>query len=196
MILVPDEDYTKAIEKLESAGFTRSVPDRAPPPEIVEDHSNPEQMLEAINAGFKRLDRSGQVFDYPLDDPVEGVQMHLLPISFAPATTKDFETYGNLQYPLERTLVESFVRAVLDEEEDAGFSTWGETLRSWVSLMVGYLEVDNDALDHCSDIQIVDWYSTNFGRAHEARFGPFDRRITKRLGSGKEMPIDMRGNPI
>lgn len=62
--------------------------------------------------------------------------------------------------------------------------------------MVAYLEVKNDAVDHCPDTQVVERYSINFDRFHEAKHGPMDRRITKRLGSGKEMPIDMRGNPI
>ncbi|KAE8352271.1 hypothetical protein BDV28DRAFT_158026 [Aspergillus coremiiformis] len=173
MIVVQDEDYTAAIERLEKAGFHRSVPNRAPPPEIMEDHPNPQQMLEEINAHYKRLDRSCAVFDYPDGDPAEkGLQ------------------------PLEQTLVESFVKAAIDEETETGFSAWGESLRSWVSLMTGYLDDDNDVLDHCPDKQAVEWYSHNFGRIHEANFGPIDRRVSKRLGSGKEMPIDMRGNPI
>jgi hypothetical protein len=36
----------------------------------------------------------------------------------------------------------------------------------------------------------------NFGRKREAEVGPFDRRIIKRLGSKREMPVDMRGNRI
>ncbi|KAB8067023.1 hypothetical protein BDV29DRAFT_115815 [Aspergillus leporis] len=213
MIVVQDDDYTPAIERLESAGFNRSVPNRAPPPEIIETHPNPQQMLEEINAGYKRLDRSGAVFDYPHGDPAEkDLQVYVFPNSFAhlfqedipgPSTeirdtapTKRFKTYGNLHYPLEQTLVESFVKAAIDEEKDTSFSAWDESLRSWVSLMTGYLEVNNDVLDHCLDKQAVEWYSHNFGRIHEANFGPIDRRVSKRLGSGKEMPIDMRGNPI
>ncbi|EEH09396.1 conserved hypothetical protein [Histoplasma capsulatum G186AR] len=187
MVVVQDEDYTVAIEKFENAGFTRSIPNRTPPPEVMENHSNPQQMLEEINAGYKRLDYSCAVFDYPQGDPAEkGLQMYLFPNSFAhipledilhssnniayPATTKQFDIYKNLCYPLERALVESFVKAVIDEETESGYSAW--------------------------DKQAVEWYSINFGRIHEAKFGPMDRRISKRLGSGKELPIDMRGNPI
>lgn len=45
------------------------------------------------------------------------------------------------------------MRAVIDEEldEDAGFSMWTETLRAWISMMVGYLEINNDAVDDCLD---------------------------------------------
>ena len=64
MVVVRDDDYIDAIKRLESAGFDRSVPNRAPPPEIIEDHPNPQQVLEDINAGYKRLDRSYTVFDY------------------------------------------------------------------------------------------------------------------------------------
>jgi hypothetical protein len=208
MVVVHDDDYTAAIEKLKSAGLIPSFPNRTPPPEIMEDHPNPQQMLEEINSGYKRLDRSCAVFNYPHGDQAEkGMQVYLFPNSFThiprpsnevryTATVKHFDTYGNLHYPLEQALVESFVKAAIDEEKDTGFSAWGEALRSWVSLMTGYLEVDNDILDHCLDKQAVEWYSTNFGRIREAKFGPIDRRISKRLGSGKELPIDMRGNPI
>ncbi|QSS50882.1 hypothetical protein I7I53_06061 [Histoplasma capsulatum var. duboisii H88] len=213
MVVVQDEDYTVAIEKFENAGFTRSIPNRTPPLEVMEDHSNPQRMLEEINAGYKRLDCSCAVFDYPQGDPAEkGLQMYLFPNSFThiplednlhssnniayPATTEQFDIYKSLCYPLERALVESFVKAVIDEETESGHSAWGESLRCWVSMMTEYIEVNNDILDHCSDKQAVEWYSTNFDRIHEAKFGPMDRRISKRLGSGKELPIDMRGNPI
>lgn len=211
MIVARDDDYSDAIERLESAGFHRSVPDRSPPPEIMESHPNPQQMLEEINAGYKRLDRFCDVFDYPHGDPAEkDLQVYVIPDSFAHIfpedwshstnkmrdTTRGFEIYGNLQYPLEGALVESFDKAGIDEETDASFSPWGESLRSWISLMVGYLEVDNDILDNCQDNQAVEWYSRNFGRIHEANFGPINRWVSKRLGSGKEMLVDMRGNPI
>ena len=213
MIVVQDDDYAATIERLESAGFYRSVPNRAPPPEVIEDHADPQQMLEEIDAGYKRLDRSCVVFDYPGGDPAEkGLQVYVFPNSFAHifqedmrrssteirdiAPTERFATYGNLHYPREKALVESFVKAAVDEESISSYSAWGESLMSLVSLMTGYLEVDNDALDHCPDKQAVEWYSHNFGRIHESKFGPIDRRVSKRLGSGKEMPIDIRGNPI
>ena len=63
-------------------------------------------------------------------------------------------------------------------------------------MMVGYLDIGNDILDTCEDQPAVEWFSAQFGRGHEATFGPFDRRITKRLGSGKEMPVDMRGHSL
>jgi hypothetical protein len=112
------------------------------------------------------------------------------------APKSQFETYENLHYPLEQALVESIAKAAIDEETATGCSEWAESLKLWVSFLAGYLEVDNDILDHCPDHEAVDWYSRHFGRNREARFGPFDRRISKRIGSGRELPIDMRGNPI
>lgn len=73
MVVVEDDDYADAIERLESAGYSRSSPKRDPLPEIMEDHPNPEQVLEETNAGYKRLDRSCAVFDYPEGDPAEKV---------------------------------------------------------------------------------------------------------------------------
>lgn len=213
MIIVLDNDYTAAIEKLEQAGFLRNKPNRDPAPEILEDHPEPQKVLDDINAGYKRHDRYVTVFDYPKHDPTEkDMQLYLFPNSFAhipfeevssssnekasAATNKHFDTYQNLRYPLEKALVESFVKVAIDEEKELGISAWCESLRCWVSFMAGYLEVNNDILDHCSDKEAVEWYSTNFGRIREAKFGPLDRRISKRLGSGRELPIDMRGNPI
>jgi len=59
--------------------------------------------------------------------------------------------------------------------------------------MVGYLDVNCDNLDGYPDSRVVEWFSTHFGRTYEAKHGPFDRSITKRLGSKHEMPIDVRG---
>ncbi|PYI21388.1 hypothetical protein BO99DRAFT_454161 [Aspergillus violaceofuscus CBS 115571] len=191
IIVVQDNNYTAVIKRLESAGFKQSLPNRVPPSEIIENHPNPQQVLEEINAGYEHLDRSCAGFDYPNGEPTEkGLQVYLFPNMFAHsfqddsprplteakdgAPRKRFETYGNLCYPLEQTLLESFVKTAIDEETEKGFSAWGESLRSWVSLMTG----------------------RNFGRIHEANFGPIDRRVTKRLGSGKEIPVDMRVNSI
>ncbi|CAG8238679.1 unnamed protein product [Penicillium salamii] len=183
MLVVQDDDFTVAIEKFENAGFNRSSPNRTPPPEVMDNLPNPQQVMEEMYAGFKRFNLSCAVFDYPRGDPSEkGVQL-----------------YGNLHFPLEPTLVESFVKAAIDEETDPefpGWSDWDEDLRAWVSMMTGYLEVNNDILDLCPDNRAVEWYSEKFGRIREAKFGPWDRRIMKRLGSGKEMPIDMRGNRL
>ena len=63
-------------------------------------------------------------------------------------------------------------------------------------MMQGYLEVNNDILDNCADEWAVEWYSMHFGRIHEAQYGGWDLQVSKCLDSGKEMPVDMRGNPI
>ncbi|RAH73950.1 uncharacterized protein BO66DRAFT_459671 [Aspergillus aculeatinus CBS 121060] len=204
MIVVRDAaNYPTAQSRLAKAGFKRSVPNRNP---------HPQQMLGGINAGYHRVDRSCAVFDYRDDDPSDKAMqlyLYLFPNLFAHVfdgwrwqeaprheTAQRYESYGNLHYALERALVGSLVRAAVEEESATGFSAWGEDLRSCVAMMNGYLEVDNDALDYCADEQVVDWYSRNFGRIREARFGPMDHRVSKRLGSGREMPVDTRGNPI
>ncbi|KAM5432791.1 hypothetical protein MferCBS31731_007317 [Microsporum ferrugineum] len=153
-----------ARRRLRKPGFRRSVPNRSPPPEIIEVHPNPQQMLDEINAGYKRLDQSCTVFDYPHGDPAgKGMQLYLFPDSFAhifqqehiappsvemgdTASTERFNVYGNLHYPLGQALVESFVKSAIDEEINTSFSAWGESLSAWVSQMTGYLEVNNDIL--------------------------------------------------
>lgn len=112
------------------------------------------------------------------------------------AQIKQYEVYGNLFYPLEVTLVESFVKGVIHDIKEVGNSSLLLLLNAWISMMRGYLEVNNDILDNCADERAVEWYSTHFGRIHEAQYGGWDLRVSKRLGSGKEMPVDMRGIPI
>jgi hypothetical protein len=111
-------------------------------------------------------------------------------------SSKHYDVYGNLFYPREQALMESLVKAAIDDEKNVDFSSWGALLKAWISMMVGYLDINNDILDSCPDEEAVEWFSTNFGKKREARCGPFDLRISKRLGSGKEMPINMRGHSI
>ena len=217
MVVVHDGDYPTAIQKLKTAGFTPTLPNRAPAREILDDHPDPWLVVAEINAGYRRVDRHCAVFDYPeeLEEGEEKFQVYLFPNSFAhvpvgcttaASTTRWFDVYGNVHYPLERALVESFVKAAIDEEDQiviededqdgVGYSVWADSLGSWISQMMGYLEVDNDVLDGCPDGRAVEWYSTRFGRIREVRSGPLDRRVSKRLGSGKVMAVDMRGGSV
>ncbi|KAI4127408.1 MAG: hypothetical protein LQ347_004615, partial [Umbilicaria vellea] len=201
-IVIRDEDYQTAIRKLLDSKFVSTVPDRSPPFEVIEHLPDPQDVLKEINEGYKGLDQSSTTFNYPNSSPEKKEQVVLIPNSFAhiplgPAySTNQYDKYNNILYPLERALIESFVKAALDDEKENNITSWGESLRSWISMMVGYLDITNDVLDTCEDHPAVEWFSAQFGRGHEATSGPLDRRITKRLGSGKEMPVDMRGHPL
>lgn len=213
-IVVQDEDYQVAVRKLLDSQFVSTVPNRNPPPEVMEHLPDPQAVLAEINEGYRRLDLSSTTFNYPSRYSERKEQVVLIPNSFAHLPlrptdstssargprqifpTNRYDVYSNLFCPLERALIESFVKAAVDDEKDANFSTWGQLLRSWISMMVGYLDVNNDILDMCEDEQAVEWFSARFGRKREAVSGPMDRRITKRLGSGKEMSVDMRGYPV
>ena len=175
---------------------------------------DPQTVLRERNEGYKHLDRFTTTFNYPSRYPERKEQVVIIPNSFAhlplwpPSSTlsatiptqnfatSHYDVYNNMFYPLEQELVESYVKAALDEEKDNNLTLWGSLLQSWISMMAGYLNVNNDILDNCEDHRAVKWYSVHFGRVHEAKYGLWDRRITKRLGSGKEMPVDMRGNPV
>ncbi|RAK79167.1 uncharacterized protein BO72DRAFT_506226 [Aspergillus fijiensis CBS 313.89] len=162
MIVVQDADYPIAQSRLAKAGFTRSVPNRNPHPAIIASHPSPQQMLTQINAGYHRVDRSCAVFDYPNDDPKDKdmqLYLYLFPNSLAhvfdgwrwqeaprhetgatvAAAAQRYESYGNLHYALERALVESVVRAAVEEESATGFSAWGEDLRCCVAMMNGWV---------------------------------------------------------
>ena len=206
-IVVRDEDYQVAIRKLLDSQFVSTAPNRNLRPEVMEHLPDPQAVLAEINKGYRRLDLSSTTFNYPSHYSERKEQVLLIPNSFAhlplgptnsrqPFPTSHYDAYGNLFYPLERALVESFVKAAIDDEKDTNISSWGESLRAWISMMIAYLDVNNDILDDCEDEQAVEWFSARFGRAHEAVSGPMDRRITKRLGSGKEVSANMRGHPM
>ncbi|OJD20410.1 hypothetical protein ACJ73_08254 [Blastomyces percursus] len=214
MVVVQDKDLEKATCKLLDSGFIPSSPNRNPAPEIMADLPDPQAVLRQINEGYERVDRSCKTFNCPSHLLESFQQILLIPSSFASlpdfsATTElnatkqaaaltnaQYDTYGNILYPHQRTLLESLVRAAVVEEANAGFTSWAASMKAWVSMMVGYLGLENDILDDCLDEQVVTWYSTHFGRIHESEYGPFDRRISKRLGSGKELPVDMSGRPV
>ncbi|KAI9824004.1 MAG: hypothetical protein M1826_007537 [Phylliscum demangeonii] len=209
--VVLDAHYQPSIQKLLLAGFQRTVPRRCLAPEIMNILPDPGKVLRDWNAEYAKLDAATTTFDYPVhhDDP--SVQLVLTPASYAhlsvppslaPNDTASetrldgYDIYKNVCYPLERVLLESFIRVVLADGDMTGMNRWAMAVSVWVSTMSGYLEVDNDAVDDCPDDAVREWYSVHFGRKHEAKFGPWDRRIMKRLGSGREMPVDMRGHPV
>ncbi|PGH23736.1 hypothetical protein AJ80_02165 [Polytolypa hystricis UAMH7299] len=204
-IVVGDEDLEAATRKLSDSGSILSSPNRSAAPEIMAELPDPEATLREINEGFVRLDSSCKTFNYPSHLLESFQKVLLIPNSFANlpgfsataelnATNAQYDKYhGNILYPHQRTLLESLVRAAVDEESHAGFTAWAAEMAAWVSMMVGYLGLENDILDDCLDEQVAAWYSTHFGRIHESKYGPWDRRISKGLGSGKELPVDMSG---
>lgn len=114
-------------------------------------------MLKEINNGYKGLDQSSTMFNYPITSPEKEEQVVLIPNSFArlplrPAdTTSQYDKYNNILYPPEWALIESFAKAAVDDEKENNITSWGELLRSWIFMMVGYLDVNNDILDNCED---------------------------------------------
>ena len=214
MVVVQDEDLETATCKLRDSGFIPSAPNRNPAPEIMARLPDPQAVLQQVNEGYERLDHSCKTFNFPSHLLQSFEQVLLIPRSFASLpdlgettecntkkpsaahTSAPYDMYDNILYPQCRTLLESLVRAAVDEERNSGFTSWAASIKAWISMMVGYLGLENDILDDCLDEQVATWYSTHFGRIHESKYGPFDRRISKRLGSGKELPVDMSGRPI
>ncbi|PWY88211.1 hypothetical protein BO70DRAFT_309759, partial [Aspergillus heteromorphus CBS 117.55] len=209
MFVVQDEDYRSAIQKLHDAGFRQTKPNRAPAPEILNRLPNPENVIARINAGYKRLDHFSTTFDYPTQSHDRAEQLFLIRNSLFRlhvATARDerafvptdYYAFDNVLYPRERTLIEGLVNAAMDDESlhPKGYvkiSSWGQLCRAWIAQMVGYLGLTNELLDHCVEERAITWYSENFGRVYEEKNGPVNRRISKRVGSGKEMPCGMDG---
>jgi len=167
------------------------------------------ELLEDLEAGYRNLDQSTTCFNYPVHYNSK-TQLILIPSSYVhlsvstvtptasarTSTIHEYDAYGNMFYPLERTLLESFIRVILRDGDGTTISIWEESLRAWIAHMRGYLEVNNDAVDKCPDKEVVEWFSHHFGRKRELKFGPWDLRVSKRLGSGREMPVNMRGQPL
>jgi hypothetical protein len=75
-------------------------------------------------------------------------------------TAHEYDGYDNLFYPLEHTLLESFIKVIL---RDGDGSHREESLRAWITLMVDYLEMNNNAVDECPHKEVVEWFSHHFG---------------------------------
>jgi hypothetical protein len=208
MIVVLDTHYESSIQKLCQAGFQETVPRRGPDADILETLPDPDKLLKKLKARYAKLDSATTTFDYP-EHYRTRMQLVLMPASYthlsisalAPVATTtllagQYDVYHNLYYPLERVLLESFIRVILEDRDGTLMSHWGKTIKMWIGMMVGYLEVDNDAVDDCPDEAVREWFNEYFGRKREAKYGPWDRRVSKRLGSGREMPYDMRGHPV
>lgn len=212
MLVVSDSDYKPAIAKLHLAGFRATLPRRDPAPEVLQMLPDPAKMLRELHAEYAQLDRATTVFDYPVRYRRSTVQMVLMPASYAhlsafpalisvatePTTSLNgqYDVYKNVYYPLEHLLLESFIKVIVSDGDAPRMTQWVEDLNVWVGTICGYLDVENDAFDDCPDDAVREWFSEHWGRKREARFGPWDRRISKRLGSGKEMSHDMRRRPI
>src|SRR5699024_5101261 len=124
-----------------------------------------------FNAQHLRIFTTGQSRHMASDPSSQGAQ------------PQQYEVHGNVAYPLEAALVESFVKAIIDGIEGAEYSTWWSLLNAWIGMIVSYLEVNNDILDECADEQAKEWYSTHFDRIREAKYGPWDLLDSKRLSS-------------
>jgi hypothetical protein len=139
-----------------------TAPKRGLHPDILARLPDPESVVAAINADYAALDQASTVFDYA--EPREE-QVFLIPNSFAclPLRTADndsppegeYDTYSNIHHPLERALVESFVKCALLSEFPSS-SEWGMSLMASVWTMIRYLDIENDILDDCTDSKAVE----------------------------------------
>jgi hypothetical protein len=94
-----------------------------------------------------------------------------------------------LFHPLEQALVESYVKAALGVEKDSNLTLWGSLLRSWIPMMVGYLNANNDILGDCEDHRVVEWYSVHFGRVRDQVWALWTDASQNALAP-ERMPVD------
>jgi len=159
--------------------------------------------VDRINAGYKLLDRASATFNYPISSS-QTDKSFLLPNSsrtfqpmivlgvcanFSGSIRRNNDIYGNLLYPLEHALVESFVAAAIDDDDDDDDDDRNGT-PSWENYCGlgfndgGLLDVNNDILDRCPDKRRVEWFSVNFGR-ERTKVGPFDDAISNNASAQK-----------
>ncbi|KAJ5669409.1 hypothetical protein N7462_010479 [Penicillium macrosclerotiorum] len=189
MIAIRDEDYDIANQKLKAAGYATATPDRRRVFDLMNEDPTPVEVVRRFNADNERIDLLSTMFTYPAEDPSIGAKLVLIQNSFAclplhgsPSTptpanpgpsvdTEKYDTHGTIIYPLEQVLLESFVRAAIDEEFEMGNSTWLVLLKTWITIMIRHLPVDKTILDDCADHTIPDWYRGQFGRMFDANGG-------------------------
>lgn len=92
----------------------------------------------------------------------------------------------NLFYLLEAAFAESFVKGVIHDIKEVGYLSWQLLLNSWIAMMWGYLEVNDDILDERADEQAVDWYSKHIGWIYKAQHGAWDLQVSNALVSEKK----------
>lgn len=124
MVVVRDKDHhsSLAIQKLQNAGFNLAEPSRRPRLEVLWALSNPKSVVKEINSRHKYLGQFTKTLDYPARLPrprKKPKQVELIPNSFADLDNMDpsvifesqsavYDRYGNVLYPSERTLMESW----------------------------------------------------------------------------------------
>jgi hypothetical protein len=128
MIAVRDEDYQLACQKLKDSSFYEMTPNRSIPPEILAKLPDPDVATEEVQREYQRPDKSTVTFQYPINHHfARGLTLTLAPNSFAnllipdvisdakqdTVSTKGYDIYGNICYPLEEALVESFVKTMM-----------------------------------------------------------------------------------
>jgi hypothetical protein len=145
----------------------KALPTRGPPPEVAAMVPNVETVREELDAGYRNLDQSTTEFNYPAPCNCSA-QLVLIPSSYAhlsvftitpiasarTSTAHEYDVYGNLFYSLEGTLLESFTKVILRDGDGTTISLWEDLLRAWIAHMVGYLEVNNDAVDESPDEEV------------------------------------------
>lgn len=200
-MLVPDEkDMEKAMKKLEEAGFQHTPWSYATiDPKILSTEPVTQRIHDGFIRGYQRLDahsvryhfppsfrrtekvvllQSSYVHLCPPPDPASSVGLsQTLPANSA--ISPHFYAENNLYYPDKVTLLESFIKVILDDKDTGYLRMWHTLLGGWaVSYVYGQLNVANDALDGCEDADVREWFNKAIHRAR----GGLDRSITKRHG--------------
>jgi hypothetical protein len=192
MLVPTEEDFLTAVKKLEDAGFHRTPWSYATvDPELLGTDPITLKIHRREIQKRERFDQHSVRFHFPssfnIREKVVLLQsryVHLSPpsaeqISIAPhLPAQQFFVNGNLYYPNEVVLLESFIRVIL-EEKAAGMYNWSALLSAWaISYVCGLLDVDVDALDTCEDERVRDWYNKKIRRDQ----GGLNRAINKRTG--------------
>lgn len=178
MLAPSAEEYEDVAKCLEREGF-RNLPwsyGSLDPEEITKSpHANLLRKLhDAAYDNYKLLNDNSKRYKFPLEafpsvvlailDPK---YVHLDPArldapdhdSLPQSTSGNFTQDGIFLFPDTRTLLESFMRALVKEKREG--TTWAKTLYVWItSYVCAYLPVEPDAMDDCEDEAVRERFST------------------------------------
>ncbi|KAN0070899.1 hypothetical protein V8E54_011064 [Elaphomyces granulatus] len=194
MLIPAEKDFAAAVKKLEDAGFHRTpwTYGTTVDPKIITDPTTL-RVHKRQSKKYERFDHHSVRFNFPSSFDIketvvllESCYANLSPpsdgqISIAPyLSIPQFSVDGNLYYPNELVLMESFIRVLLVEKAAGNMKNdWSLLLSVWIiSYICGWLDVGVDALDDCEDDRVRDWYNKNIMRDQ----GGLNRAINKRTG--------------
>ena len=182
MLAIEDEDFGAATEALRKAGF-RDLPWSygfvQDPRSIQNTHQR--RLHDYIARQHQNLDKNSRQFQFPAESGIAErvllLRSSYVHLSLLSTPRSSFVRDKDIYYPNAVLLLESFIRTIIQEPEQNG---WSSTLEMWaITYLYGQLMLGDDVFDLESDGRVKSWFNRQIRRYD----GGIDRTtITKRTG--------------